>query len=110
MKIKKGKVIAAALSVLVLSGCAGQMAVTGKAVKFNMDAVDNRYARAGLNVVMAPVYAVTSGVDYAILNPIEFWTGTNILTDQPSIFDAKGENYIEINDQLDDSLTTAPIK
>lgn len=108
--MSKKKLIVTALSALVLSGCAGQMAVTGKAVKFNMDVVDNRYARAGVNVLMAPVYAVTSGVDYMVFNPIEFWTGKNILTQQSSIFDAQGENYIEINDQLDEALTTAPIK
>ncbi|MEI8593405.1 DUF3332 family protein [Photobacterium sp. Hal280] len=45
-----------------------------------------------------------------MLNPIEFWTGENIVTQKQSIYDVKGEDYIKINDQLDDDLKTAPIK
>ncbi|WEM45360.1 DUF3332 family protein (plasmid) [Photobacterium sp. DA100] len=97
-------------ALLTLSGCAGQMAVTNKTMEFNMDAVDNRYARGGLNIAMAPVYAATTTVDYLVFNSIEFWTGENPITEKPSIFDVEGKNYIEINDQLDESLTKAPIK
>ncbi|EMQ2878979.1 DUF3332 family protein [Vibrio navarrensis] len=94
----------------LLSGCAGQMAATNATMKFNMDVVDNRYARGGLTLLMAPVYGVTTFADYMVLNPIEFWSGKNVITQKPSIYDVEGEDYIQINDQLDESLKTAPVK
>ncbi|UIP30539.1 DUF3332 family protein [Photobacterium sp. TLY01] len=107
--MKKMAFVAISL-VSLLTGCAGQMAATNATMKFNMDAVDNRYARGGLTILMSPVYAITTVADYGVLNPIEFWTGENIVTQKPSIYDVKGEDYIKINDQLDDDLKTAPIK
>lgn len=106
----KIKVLSTVILSVLLSGCAGQMAVTKATMEFNMDAVDNRYARGSLTILMAPVYAVTTVADYGLFNPIEFWTGENILTDKKSIYDMEGKNYIEINDDLDESLKTAPIK
>ncbi|NRD75777.1 DUF3332 family protein [Shewanella sp. VB17] len=103
------KVLPAIILAVLLSGCAGQMATTSSAMKFNMDVVDNRYARGGVTILMAPVYAITTIADYGVFNPIEFWTGTNVLTKKSSIYDAKGKNYIEINDDLHDSLKKAPI-
>ncbi|NAX49417.1 DUF3332 family protein [Photobacterium halotolerans] len=107
--MKKMAFVAVSL-VSLLTGCAGQMAATNATMKFNMDVVDNRYARGGLTIAMAPVYAVTTVADYMVLNPIEFWTGENVVTQKQSIYDVKGEDYIKINDQLDDNLKTAPIK
>ncbi|MDO6707259.1 MULTISPECIES: DUF3332 family protein [unclassified Photobacterium] len=107
--MKKMIFVAVSLASL-LTGCAGQMAATQATMKLNMDAVDNRYARGGLTILMSPVYAVTTVADYMVLNPIEFWTGENVVTQKPSIYDAKGEDYIKINDQLDQEYKTAPIK
>lgn len=55
----KIKVLSTVILSVLLSGCAGQMAVTKATMEFNMDAVDNRYARGSLTILMAPVYAVT---------------------------------------------------
>ena len=104
--MKKGLFLLAALS---LSGCAGQMVATNATMKFNMDVVDNRYARGGLTFLMSPVYALSTGADYIILNPIEFWTGTNIISKKPSIYDMEGADYIQINDKVGEPLKTAPI-
>lgn len=49
---KIGALTAVAVS---LSGCVGSNAVTGYVMGFNLKAVDNRYARGGLNMLMAPV-------------------------------------------------------
>jgi hypothetical protein len=103
------KLSAATACVLALSGCVGSNAVTGKLMEFNVKAVDNRYARGGLNMLLAPVYGLTVAADYVIFNSLEFWTGENPINGKPHIFDTKMDTYIEINDQLDPSLKDAPV-
>jgi fatty acid-binding protein DegV len=55
-----------------LSGCIGSNAVTANVMKFNIEVVDNRYARAGVNLLLAPVYGITMAADYIVFNSIEF--------------------------------------
>ena len=97
------------VTAIVLSGCVGSNAVTGKAMKLNLKAVDNRYARGGLNMLMSPIYGVAIAADYIVFNSLEFWTGKNPLNGKPHIFDSKVDTFIDVNDKLDDSLTTAPV-
>ncbi len=78
-------------------------------MEFNVKAVDNRYARGGLNMLLAPAYGLTVAADYIVFNSLEFWTGTNPLNKKKHIFDSKVDTYIDVNDQLDESLTEAPI-
>lgn len=109
MKSTIAKVVALSAVAISLSGCVGSNAVTGMLMKFNVEAVDNRYARGGLNMLLAPVYGITVAADYLIFNSLEFWTGKNPLNGKPHIFDTKTETMIDINDDLDDSLKEAPI-
>ena len=109
MKKTISKVVALAVVSVALSGCVGSNAVTGYLMKFNLKAVDNRYARGGLNILLAPVYGLTVAADYLVINSLEFWTGKNPITGTPHIFDSKVDTYIDINDQLDKSLTEAPV-
>ncbi|MDD1830225.1 DUF3332 family protein, partial [Photobacterium sp. ZSDE20] len=53
---------------VLLSGCVGSNVATNKLMEYNVKAVDNRYARGGLNMAMSPLYAVTVGADYLVLN------------------------------------------
>ena len=92
-----------------MSGCVGSNAVTAKLMKFNVEAVDNRYGRGGLNILLSPIYAITVAADYIVFNSIEFWAGKNPLNGNPHIFDSKVKTMIEINDDLDPSLTDAPL-
>lgn len=92
-----------------LTGCIGSNAVTGKVMKFNVEVVDNRYARAGVNLLLAPVYGITSAVDYTLFNSLEFWTGTNPLNGNSHIFDSKVDTQFKVNDELAPSLRDAPI-
>lgn len=92
-----------------LTGCVGSNAVTGKVMKFNVEVVDNRYARAGVNLLLAPVYGITTAVDYALFNSLEFWTGSNPINGKPHVFDSKVDTQFKVNDELDPSLTDAPI-
>ncbi|MDN3614988.1 MAG: DUF3332 domain-containing protein [Vibrio gallaecicus] len=109
MKKSIAKIVALSVVAVALSGCVGSNAVTGYLMKFNLKAVDNRYARGGLNLLLAPVYGLTVAADYLVINSLEFWTGKNPITGTPHIFDSKMDTYIDINDQLDKSLTEAPV-
>lgn len=92
-----------------LSGCIGSNAVTTKVMQFNLEVVDNRYARGGVNILLAPVYALTVAVDALVFNAIEFWAGKNPLNGKPHIFDSKVSTMYNINEDLDPSLTDAPL-
>ena len=93
----------------VLSGCVGSNFTTKKLMEFNVKVVDNRYARGGVNFLLAPVYGFTTLADYFVVNSIEFWTGSNPFDGTPHIFDSKVETMIDINGDLDPSLRDAPI-
>jgi len=103
------KTIGLTLLATALTGCVGSNAVTEKVVTFNVEVVDNRYARAGVNLLLAPVYGITTAVDYVVFNSLEFWTGTNPLNGKPHLFDTEVDTQFKINDELDPSLTDAPI-
>ena len=103
------KAVAIAAIAASMTGCVGSMAVTGKLMQFNVEVVDNRYARAGVNFLLAPVYAITTAADYIIFNSLEFWTGKNPINGSPHIFDTKTDTMLDINKDLDDSLKEAPV-
>ncbi|MDX2320777.1 MAG: DUF3332 family protein [Moritella sp.] len=110
-KYKKIMIATALASSLTgITGCVGSNAVTAKVMQFNIEVVDNRYARGGLNILMAPVYGISVAVDYLVFNSLGFWTGTNPLNGKPHIFDTKADATFKINDDLDPSLKEAPIK
>lgn len=92
-----------------LTGCIGSNAVTGKVMEFNVEVVDNRYARAGVNFLLAPVYGITTAADYVVFNSVEFWSGKNPINGKPHIFDSKVKTHFEVNDDLDPSLRDAPV-
>ncbi|MFA0439073.1 hypothetical protein BCU70_04050 [Vibrio sp. 10N.286.49.C2] len=96
-------------TVISLSGCVGSNAVTEKLMGFNVKVVDNRYARAGVNFLLSPVYGFTLVADLFVVNSIEFWSGHNPINGKPHIFDTKTETYLEVNDKVDSSLHDAPI-
>ncbi|OLQ84329.1 hypothetical protein BIY21_05435 [Vibrio ponticus] len=111
MKFKAVKIaVVAALGASSLTGCMGQMATTGLVSKFNLEIVDNRYAREGMFLLLSPVYGLAGTVDLFIFNSIEFWTGTNPISGKsPAVVDTPTKNYIKVNGQLDPSLTTVPL-
>lgn len=112
MNVKKIKVaIVLALGVTTLSGCMGQMGASQMVTKGNLSAVDNRYGRAGLFVLLSPVYGVASLADLFIFNSIEFWTGENPITGKgPAVVDQPVEAIFKVNDKLDKSLTEVPLQ
>ncbi|ENM5882716.1 DUF3332 domain-containing protein [Vibrio metoecus] len=103
--------LVASLGVTSLTGCMGQMAATGLVNKFNLEVVDNRYAREGLFLLLSPVYGLTSTADLFIFNSIEFWTGKNPISGKsPAVVDMPANAIIKVNGQLDRSLTEAPLQ
>lgn len=109
-RINKGiKLTALLLAGSLLTGCVGSNFVTAKVMEFNVKVVDNRYARGGVNFLLAPVYGFTILADSFVVNSIEFWTGSNPFSGSPHIFDSKVDTMIDVNDQLDPSLQDAPI-
>lgn len=64
---------------LLGSSCMGSWKVSKALYKWNEKATSNRYVN---NIIFwalhfIPVYPVVLGVDYCVLNLIEFWTGSN---------------------------------
>ncbi|WP_240923556.1 DUF3332 family protein [Psychromonas sp. SA13A] len=93
-----------------LSACVGSNAVTDKVMQFNLEVVDNRYGRGGINILLIPVYALTLAVDVVIFNALEFWTGENPLNGEPHIFDSKVKTMYKVNEKVDPALTRPPLK
>ncbi|MCL1057539.1 DUF3332 domain-containing protein [Shewanella gelidimarina] len=109
----KNKISALALTAILtsqLSGCMGQMGLSQMVTKGNLSAVDNRYGRAGLFVLMSPIYGIAATADLFIINSVEFWTGTNPVTGQsPAVVDMPVEAIFKVNQHLDSDLTKAPL-
>ncbi|WP_337240008.1 DUF3332 family protein, partial [Proteus faecis] len=54
---------------------------------------------------------LTSTADLFIFNSIEFWTGKNPISGKsPAVVDIPAKAIIKVNDQLDRSLTEAPLQ
>ncbi|OBT15563.1 hypothetical protein A9264_12920 [Vibrio sp. UCD-FRSSP16_10] len=110
MKKLSLKALSIAAIATMLTGCIGSNAVTGYVMKFNLEVVDNRYARGGVNMLLAPVYGLSVAADTLVFNSIEFWSGKNPINGKPHIFDSKTKTMYQMNDSLDPSLTEAPIE
>ncbi|OAN16931.1 hypothetical protein A3K86_08300 [Photobacterium jeanii] len=104
------KAVAMAVLATSLTGCIGQMGTSAAVTKLNLSAVDNRYGRAGLFMLLSPVYGIAATADVFIFNSIEFWTGRNPITGKsPAVADMPVEAIFKVNGKLDKQLTTAPL-
>jgi hypothetical protein len=83
------RLVAIALVALLLQGslggCFGRFALTRKVYSVNQS-VDDKWLRSILTFVLmvVPVYGVTALADWALLNTIEFWGGSNPVDGQSS--------------------------
>lgn len=59
------------------TGCLGRSAMGKSLGKWNLEVVQNKWARWGVFVLLGPVYGFVGGIDLMVLNSIEFHTGTN---------------------------------
>jgi hypothetical protein len=59
------------------TGCLGRSAMGKSLAEWNLQVVQNKWARWGVFVLLGPAYGFVGGVDLMVLNSIEFHTGTN---------------------------------
>ncbi len=104
-------VLTAALitSLSPLTACMGQMGLTQMTTGVNLKAVDNRYARAGIYFVAAPVYGLTATADVLVFNTIEFWSGENILNEKSPVVDMEVDSWGKINQYMPEETTESPL-
>ncbi|WP_066016978.1 DUF3332 domain-containing protein [Endozoicomonas atrinae] len=104
------KALAVAVFAASLTGCMGQMGTSAMVTKANLSVVDNRYGRAGLFMLLSPVYGIAATADFFIFNTIEFWTGTNPITGKsPAVVDMPVDAIFKVNHKLDKSMTEVPL-
>ena len=110
MKKKISALLIPGLLTTQLTGCMGQMGLSAMVTKGNLSAVDNRYGRAGLFVLMSPIYGLAATADLFVVNSVEFWTGTNPVTGRsPAVVDMPVEAIFKVNQHLNGDLTKAPL-
>ncbi|MDX9869602.1 MAG: DUF3332 domain-containing protein [Candidatus Cloacimonadales bacterium] len=82
-RIKKLVVVLLLISILsvTLSGCYGKFALTRKIYQINGSISGDKFIQSIVMWVLffVPVYQACGFLDYALLNVIEFWTGSNPL-------------------------------
>ncbi|MGY3943133.1 DUF3332 domain-containing protein [Aeromonas tecta] len=110
---QKGRAAALLLGMVAsvgLSGCMGSMGLSAMLTKGNLSAVDNRYGRAGVFVLLSPVYGLAATADLFVFNTIEFWSGKNPITGKsPALVDQKADAVIKVNQHLDPALNKVPL-
>ncbi|MBL0559749.1 DUF3332 domain-containing protein [Aeromonas hydrophila] len=110
---RKGRALALLAGMVAsvgLSGCMGQMGLSSMVTKGNLSVVDNRYGRAGVFVLLSPVYGLAATADLFVFNTIEFWSGKNPITGKsPALVDQKLDVLIKVNQHLDPSLNKVPL-
>ncbi len=64
---------------VMLSGCLGQNALFNTVQDWNATATEEKFVNQGISFAfwIVPVYGLTLLADVVILNSVEFWTGTN---------------------------------
>ncbi|MFM4650020.1 DUF3332 domain-containing protein [Aeromonas bivalvium] len=99
-----------ATGTLGLGGCMGQMGLSAMVTQANLKVVDNRYGRAGVFVLLSPVYGLAATADLFVVNTIEFWSGKNPMTGKsPALVDHKADAVIKVNPHLDPALNKVPL-
>ncbi|MGY3901347.1 DUF3332 domain-containing protein [Aeromonas lusitana] len=110
---QKGRAAALLLGLVAslgLSGCMGSMGLSAMLTKGNLSVVDNRYGRAGVFVLLSPVYGLAATADLFVFNTIEFWSGKNPITGKsPALVDQKADAVIKVNQHLDPALNKVPL-
>ncbi|WP_426697966.1 DUF3332 domain-containing protein [Aeromonas hydrophila] len=110
---RKGRALALLAGMVAsvgMSGCMGQMGLSAIVTKGNLSVVDNRYGRAGVFVLLSPVYGLAATADLFVFNTIEFWSGKNPITGKsPALVDQKLDALIKVNQHLDPSLNKVPL-
>jgi hypothetical protein len=86
--MRRQAVLAIALAALSV-GCLGRGGLNGRVKEFNLETVENRYAREGifLGLQVLWVYRVCSVLDLFVFNSIEFWSHDNPINGKTALAD-----------------------
>ena len=78
------KILASASAAALLTGCLGQNALFDTVQDWNADATNNKFVNQGISFAFwwIPVYGLSLLGDIVIFNSIEFWTGTNPISQE----------------------------
>jgi hypothetical protein len=100
--------VALVMTASLSMGCIGKGGLSAKVQKFNLETVDGRWERWGLFVGLyfIPVYPFAGAVDLLIVNSIEFWTGTNPVTNEGAITPGAAQDDLEKLESASRSFTT----
>lgn len=92
--------LCASLVLALTTGCIGQMALSAKVKRWNLEVVEGRWAREAvfLALYFIPVYPFAATGDLLVVNSIEFHTGTNPLSGKPRIARVGETHRIETED------------
>jgi hypothetical protein len=88
MRLKKAVYSAIVGISLFSTGCIGQFGLTHKVLEWNLQTgQNNKWFQEGLFLLLnfLPVYGGAVLVDGIVLNSVEFWTGTNPITNKKAI-------------------------
>lgn len=89
--MKKLFFVTALSSSLFLSGCLGQNALFGTLQDWNVEATPEPFINQGISFAFwfFPVYPLTLLADVVVFNSIEFWSGTNPVSQKGAIIEPK---------------------
>jgi len=78
------KAFTSAACAMMLTGCLGQNALFDTVQDWNATATNNKFVNQGISFVFwwVPVYGLSLLGDIIIFNSIEFWTGTNPISNE----------------------------
>lgn len=103
---------------LMLSGCLGQNALFNTIQDWNVHATKDKFANQAISFVFwwVPVYGLSLFADIIVINSIEFWTGTNPLSNKGAkvagttehVEDGLG-NYAELTYNADGSVSVVAV-
>lgn len=101
-----------AVATPMLTGCYGSFSLTKKLYNFN-GSLGNKWVKSGFVFFLGFVYGLTGMVDAAILNLIEFWTGSNPIAAKDGHFEqvaadgTRVEGRVLADGRLDVTITSA---
>ena len=77
------------LTALMLCGCMGTMALSGKAKQANLSITEHRWGREGifLGFHIIWIYRISAVLDLLLFNSIEFWSGENPINGKKPLVD-----------------------
>lgn len=96
-------IVAATLVLFTLTsaGCIGSMALSGKVRQWNLDQNPEPWPREGIFVLLyvLPVYPFAGAADLLVFNSIEFWSGTNPISNESALVTVAqaGDSHREVS-------------